>query len=776
MQRTVQIYIKDVDGDFQRIDLFKDEGVSITDKIQDVRDIAKVFTEFSQSFSVPASKNNNKLFKHFYNADIVDGFDARKRAEAYIEINGVTFKEGDIRLEGVNMKHNIADSYRIVFFGKTVTLKDIIGDDELSDLTGLDRYNTIYGTTEIKRGLQRDPDTFATGNPTTITASRLIDSGGIAGSLAGDLVINRTTGATAYVSFKASSTELILSADIFSSTSEEYEVSNHILTPLITHTQRLYYHTNQDIQDTGNLHWHGGGGTHVHGVRWDNLKYALRIHEIIREIQSKYGLTFSNDFFSTTNKAYFNLYMWLHKEKGFIPFPENSALGAPIDAWTPLTRTNSAMINSSTLKIFNGGSVTNLDLIINRSGSDPYFISVTRDGTQVYYESGITSTGTKTIDLTSSVRSYDTNTEYRVIIGGYTSTITFTYFSWEVDSTGVVFTETFTTPSVTLTLDDPFQVTAQIPKMKVMDFLTGLFKMFNLTAFVESDGTIYIDTLDEFYVDKQSSGSPYTIDEYIDSTSHQSNTALPYREITLKYEDTGTLLAKQHEQIEGTVGAWAEEKYVRNALGNQKFDGDLYEVEAPFGHMKFERLYDSADNTLTTIQWGYSADDNFNEDSVNGDYDAYIGKPVLFYPIKNDIEDNGVSEQISFVDSVDSSGEHLDHEALSGTCVMPSNSLYFSTSPSTDNINFKQEVNEYTQTDDFDDTLFEKYYSSYITQTFAQSNRIIKLKAFLPLKILLNYTLADKFIYKGRKHQINSITTNITTGESEIELLNIVIE
>jgi hypothetical protein len=107
---------------------------------------------------------------------------------------------------------------------------------------------------------------------------------------------------------------------------------------------------------------------------------------------------------------------------------------------------------------------------------------------------------------------------------------------------------------------------------------------------------------------------------------------------------------------------------------------------------------------------------------------------------------------------------------------MPSNSLYFSTSPSTDNINFKQEVNEYTQTDDFDDTLFEKYYSSYITQTFAQSNRIIKLKAFLPLKILLNYTLADKFIYKGRKHQINSITTNITTGESEIELLNIVIE
>ena len=73
MQRTVQIYVKDVDGNFQRLDLFKDENISITDKIQDVRDIAKVFTEFSQSFSVPASKTNNKLFKHYYNADIVDG-------------------------------------------------------------------------------------------------------------------------------------------------------------------------------------------------------------------------------------------------------------------------------------------------------------------------------------------------------------------------------------------------------------------------------------------------------------------------------------------------------------------------------------------------------------------------------------------------------------------------------------------------------------------------------------------------------------------------------
>ena len=54
------------------------------------------------------------------------------------------------------------------------------------------------------------------------------------------------------------------------------------------------------------------------------------------------------------------------------------------------------------------------------------------------------------------------------------------------------------TTSYNFSSDFKFDVNAQMPKMKVIDFLTGLFKMFNLTALVESDGTIYVDTLDEF--------------------------------------------------------------------------------------------------------------------------------------------------------------------------------------------------------------------------------------------------------------------------------------
>ena len=57
---ALQIYING-----SRADTFKDESVTITQSIQNVRDVGKIFTDFTQSFNLPASQNNNKIFKHF---------------------------------------------------------------------------------------------------------------------------------------------------------------------------------------------------------------------------------------------------------------------------------------------------------------------------------------------------------------------------------------------------------------------------------------------------------------------------------------------------------------------------------------------------------------------------------------------------------------------------------------------------------------------------------------------------------------------------------------
>ena len=106
-----------VEGDFQQVDLFEDETISVTSKIQDIRDISKVFTDFSQSFTLPASKKNNKIFKHFYNYYISEGaFDARKKLEAVLEINYIPFRRGKVFLNGVKMKNNKPYAYNITFF------------------------------------------------------------------------------------------------------------------------------------------------------------------------------------------------------------------------------------------------------------------------------------------------------------------------------------------------------------------------------------------------------------------------------------------------------------------------------------------------------------------------------------------------------------------------------------------------------------------------------------------------------------------------------------
>jgi hypothetical protein len=55
---------------------------------------------------------------------------------------------------------------------------------------------------------------------------------------------------------------------------------------------------------------------------------------------------------------------------------------------------------------------------------------------------------------------------------------------------------------------------------------------------------------------------------------------------------------------------------------------------------------------------------------------------------------------------------------------------------------------------------------------FDVTNRLTKLTAYLPLRILLNYTLADRFNISGTTYKINSIKTNMLTGKSDLELLN----
>ena len=678
------------------MDMFKDESVSLTQTIQNVKDIAKVFTNFTKTFSLPASKGNNKVFEHYYNYDIVDGFDARVKKNSTIELNYLPFEKGKIKLEGVDMKNNKPYAYRITFFGNTVDLKDVLGDDTLQALGWLDNFKKPYSSAGIYTGLVSGYD---------IT----VDS----------------------VSY-----------------------TKALIAPLITHTTRLFYdsvnHTAEyPDPDGGNLYPHSsGGGSHHHGVYYGELKYAIRLHLIIKAIEEQYPeLEFTTDFFNTTNNAYYGLYMWLHRKKGDVNDP-NQVLQYEeyVDFGLDTTMTN---VTAQGEEIIVTGHTTGnklsttLTIRPNSADTSRYEVEVTRDGATFATGSAENSDLQLNMNLPNGTYKVLLKVTEEFVFGetGVENAV-----DWEFSDLLVPESHTFDVTQFTVPAEFEFLPTKQIPTMKVIDFLTGVFKMFNLTAFVQDDGKIKVQTLDSFY----SGGTSYDISEYVDIDSSQVDIALPYREIQFQYKGLGTKLALQHEQLSNSGIGWGTLEY--NANSGENLDGGIYTVEAPFEHMKFERLRDGNSTTTTTIQVGWCVDDND---------DPYIGEPILFYPIYQSNQDD-----IRFLTGQDT-GQQTTNDYY-----IPSNSYALSSATSAININFNAELNEWTSDNTFTDTLFDDYYTIYITDVFDIKRRLSKYKAFLPLKILRNYTLADRFVVNNRSYKINSITTNLGTGESEVELLN----
>ena len=72
----VKIYINNVS-----IDLFKDESIRIIRKVTDVRDITKVYSDYSLPFSIPASSKNNKIYRHIYNQSVLGNDPTEKRLQ-----------------------------------------------------------------------------------------------------------------------------------------------------------------------------------------------------------------------------------------------------------------------------------------------------------------------------------------------------------------------------------------------------------------------------------------------------------------------------------------------------------------------------------------------------------------------------------------------------------------------------------------------------------------------------------------------------------------------
>lgn len=792
----VILYIKDADNVFQQVDLFEDETISVTSKIQDIRDISKVFTDFSQSFTLPASKKNNKIFKHFYNYYISEGaFDARKKVEAVLEINYIPFRRGKIFLNGVKMKNNKAYAYNVTFFGNTVTLTDLFGDDELSQLD-LSAFDHDYGNSQVQTGI--------------------------------------TTG----------------------------YFSESIIYPTISAVTRWYYDSSSLTATSlqGNLRYFSSASHQDIGMDFTDVKPAIKVKDIIDAIESKYGIQFvDSDFISTTPMS--NLYLWLNRKKGIIGASDGDGERVKIlEDWQHVSGDTYVTISSNGQELNLTNKSSDLEIAAGATtASAGYYLTITPSSgyTSVQYDIEIYVDGV--LHTTKNNVTGNQNASYSEIYSLYTNPLGHPN---NIDNKVVKFIvkseQAFLfTPEVTfrsVNVDNPKEevldcngvlsvtskilISQEIPKMKVIDFISGILKMFNLTIYYidnenDSDyGKIRMLPLDDFYDDNP---KIFDITKYVDSSEHDVESTIPFSEIDFEYEKPKTLLMKQHEEAFNHI--FGDEEFKPTDVDR----GKPYKVKLPFEHLKFERLFDDNNNNLTDILWGYSAGDNFKPDAdanphPTANYDSVLTKPVIFYGIRETGLTNGINyktssghvqltnywrpsntnedaynednpvesglvsststnklitssqnflttveagdivlnlgtQEITTVVSVDSDNELTIADDIF-TAQFQSYRIY---RPPAYTLNFDNEIDEWNLTDygGTTNSLFKNFYKSYIEDAFNAKKRIFKLTAHLPNSILLNYSLNDRFQIGDKVFTINSIDSNLKTGESKLELLNV---
>jgi len=757
----VQLYIEN-----NRIDLFDDETISLTSSIQNVRDIAKVFSDYSQTFTVPANDRNNKIFKHFYNFDI-DGFNATTKKRARIELNHAPFREGFIYVEGCNLKNNVANTYTLVFYGGLVLLKDKIKDHTLQSLVGeLEEYNHTYSAANVETGF--------------------------------------TTGLS----------------------------NGSIIYPLITPEKRLYFDSAASPTDTtnysGNLFSAPTPST-TRGLDYFDLKPAIKVIKIIKAIEEKYSIDFTGFFDTDDDKRVTqleNLYLWLSRDSGriidynsdavnslkftgftstdakedltivddvwsFFAPVQNQDDGHKISFQSEITISN---INPSTRSV----TIKAIDQITGDTmgeqvvtGSNPvpvvyfHFGASTNPESKFYAAEGrsfeiiFIAECDGDVNFSASLKLYKTITNINVEGNLGRPVSNYTVFS---NGTGTTLTD--------------MKISNQLPDMKILDFLTGLFKMFNLTAYVNEpipldsndnyNPVIDIKTLDDYYADAILNTSKGTIDlsDSIDIESHSVQAARPFTKVSFEYEETNTVLMEQHKSLHNKI--FGNTSYPKGDAFD--FIGEEYKVELPFSHLKYERLYDSGvAGSDTEIQWGYAAGGTFSHEDPTtqssvptGNYSPEDIEPLLFYGINQTISDS--TKKINWISGTAFGISQYwrpsnSNEAGGGTA---------ETAPAF-NLNFDSEFDEWNRVDTLDSyidsngveiisdsSLFAIYYSTYVTSIYEAKKRIFKYNAYLPAKVLTTYKLNDQIKIHDNLFHINTMSTNLTTGQTDLELINIV--
>ena len=126
--------ILDLDGYFKHIELYDNDAVNLKYQFTNLEQIQSATSSFSQTFRVPATKNNMEIFGAMFNTNIVGGYDVKKKKQAFIEVDTIPIISGFIQLKNVYIQKEIYSDFEIAFFGEGADLSKTLASKLISDL------------------------------------------------------------------------------------------------------------------------------------------------------------------------------------------------------------------------------------------------------------------------------------------------------------------------------------------------------------------------------------------------------------------------------------------------------------------------------------------------------------------------------------------------------------------------------------------------------------------------------------------------------------------
>jgi hypothetical protein len=657
----------------QRLDLFQDEQITINLSVQNVQDISKVFTDFTQGFTVPATPNNNAIFSHYYRTDVSGSFDGRTRVQAAIEINSLPFRTGVVELETVQLKGTEPYAYSLTFYGDVVTLTDLFGDDYLYDLDFSD-YNHDYTDEEIWQRFR-------------------------------------------------------------------YDYDPNFFYPLMSPVKNWIYNSSSSEHRDENIAWHTA--SEGHGIHYYELKPAMKVTAILDAIEAKYGITFTGAFLAST--PFQDLSLWLHRTEGYI-YDSSTPIAWQLINFNRNTGTGSQF--DLTTETWTVPESQEYDLQITMTNVDQnYELAVFRNG--VFDYSALVSLHPATsVTTTFENLLYTEGDAIQLFIRPQSPTsINYQCTDYSgIDSLAAVeFSVDQTLPAVyTFTL----VVSDLMPEIKVKDFLAGILKMYNMVIVPTSATEFLMEPLEEWYGD----GTNQSYQEYIDITDYVVARPPLFREIEFKYQETEQILGFQYRKTNNTGYGDLRAFFT--------WDGEDFAVEVPFECPLFERLTNQNGGALTNVLVYKSITSEANAD---GNYNPYLGSPILFYAYFDnyDISDNPVA----YVNADNTTSRRVD------ACWYANTSNRYSSAGASRTICFGSDIDPY-HLQSVSRSLYNDYWSDYITDLYNPQRRITQVEAVLPVGKIISLDLKNAIIWNGTKYLINSASVNLTTGLVKFELLN----